>query len=467
MKEIYNYYGAKPEHEILGREAKKEATPRAEKARQMYFDTKSSVSVEFPYWYTRRWEELDGEVQIIKRAEALKEAFEHLTPAILPGELLVMRKANYLRGSFPMPWISEGFFLSKEDDLFIEIQNAGKASADEVTTIGQGGGNVTKSVGNVISIAGKFGLRKEEMPILIKIAKKWFNKSVDDIGHKYEQLVPGYSTKEEIMRAVICMFDSGYTLPQGREVINYYYPLRYGIEGIKNICKEKQAKAAGVPNMNRIYFYQAVHTMLEGLQTWILNYAKEAIFVSDLKTGKVLRSTYLPADKFGEGIAILNNKITQLTYKSMEGYIYDQHSFSQIKKFNYSFYTEGWGITTDEKDFIMSNGTDKIYVLDSAYYSLIKEITVCDNKEPIDSLNELEYVHGFIYSNIWMSNKIAQIDYKTGKVLGYLDLTAIIPKKYRNHHSDVLNGIAYNDENNSFLITGKHWEKIYEIKIED
>ncbi|MFH1250869.1 MAG: 4-hydroxyphenylacetate decarboxylase large subunit [bacterium] len=291
--EIYNYYGAKPEGGFLNREEKKSATPRVEIARQMYFDTKSSASVEFPYWYTRRWEELEGEVQIIRRAEALKSGFEHLTPAILPGELLAMRKANYLRGSYPMPWMSEGFFLSKEDDLFKEVQNAGKASADEVTTMGQGGGNVTKSVGSVISIAGKFGLRKEEMPILIKVAKKWFNKSVDDIGHKYEQLVPDYDTKEEIMRAVICMFDSGYTLPQGREVMNYYYPLQFGIEGIKDICKEKQAKAAGVPRMDRLYFYEAVHTMLGGLQTWILNYAKEAKFMASLENDAKQKDEYL------------------------------------------------------------------------------------------------------------------------------------------------------------------------------
>ena len=291
--EIYNYYGAKPEGEILNREIKKEATPRAEKERQMYFDTKSSASVEFPYWYTRRWEELEGEVQIIRRAEALKSGFEHLTPSVLPGELLAMRKANYLRGSYPMPWMSEGFFLLKEDDLFKEVQNAAKASADEVTTMGQGGGNVTKSIGNIISIAGKFGLRKEEMPILIRVAKKWFNKSVDDIGHKYEQFVPGYDTKEEIMRAVICMFDSGYTLPQGREVINYYYPLQFGIEGIKDICKEKQAKCAGVPGMDRLYFYKAVHTMLEGLQTWILNYAKEAKFMASLECVAEQKDEYL------------------------------------------------------------------------------------------------------------------------------------------------------------------------------
>ena len=182
-----------------------------------------------------------------------------------------------------MPWLSEAFFLAKEDELYKEAQKSGKVSAEEVTTMGKGGGNVTKSAGNIISIAGKFGLRKEEMPILIKTAKKWFNKSVDDVGHKYEQLVPGYSTKEEIMRAVICMFDSGYTLPQGREVMNYYYPLQFGIEGIKNICKEKQDQAAGYPEMNRLYFYKAVYIMLEGLQTWIMNYVKEARLMASLE----------------------------------------------------------------------------------------------------------------------------------------------------------------------------------------
>jgi len=291
--DIYNYYGSKPESWVQEREVKKTPMPRVEKARQMYFATKSSASVEFPYWYTRRWEELEGEVPIIRRAEALKSGFEHLTPAVLPGELLAMRKANYLRGSYPMPWLSEAFFLAKEDELYKEAQKAGKVSADEVTTMGQGGGNVTKSIGSVISIAGKFGLRKEEMPVLLKIAKKWFNKSVDDIGHRYEQFVPNYQTKEEIMRAVICMFDSGYTLPQGREVINYYYPLQYGIEGIKNICKEKQDQTAGYPGMDKLYFYKAVQIMLEGLQTWILNYAGEARFMASLEEDKTQKEEYL------------------------------------------------------------------------------------------------------------------------------------------------------------------------------
>lgn len=289
----YNYYGAQPQGEIQSREVKKSPSVRVDKARQLYFETKSSVSMEFPYWYTRRWEELEGEIPIVRRAEALKAGFEHITPAIFPGELLVMGKAHYLRGSYPMPWLSEAFFMAQEDEMYQDALQAGKISADEVTTMGQGGGNVTRSVGNVISIAGKFGLRKEEMPILLHIAQKWFNKSVDDVGHKYEQLVPGYKEKEEIMRAVICMFDSGYTLPQGREVMNYYYPLQYGIEGLKNICKEKLDQTAGHPDMDRLYFYRAVHIMLEGLQSWIKNHAKEAKLMASLEEDEKNRAEFL------------------------------------------------------------------------------------------------------------------------------------------------------------------------------
>jgi len=288
-----NYYGEKPDGEIQSREIKKTPSVRVENIRQLYFETKSSASVEFPYWYTRRWEELEGEIPIVRRAEALKAGFEHITPVIFPGELLVMGKAHYLRGSYPMPWLSEAFFMAQEDLIYKEALAAGKISADKVTTLGQGGGNVTQSAGNVVSIAGKFGIRKEEMPILIKIAKKWFKKSVDDVGHRYEQLVPGYHEKEEIMRAVICMFDSGYTLPQGREVINYYYPLQYGIEGLKNICREKIEQTAGRPSMDRIYFYKAIQIMLEGLQAWIKNHADEARLMASLETDKKNEAEYL------------------------------------------------------------------------------------------------------------------------------------------------------------------------------
>jgi 4-hydroxyphenylacetate decarboxylase large subunit len=274
--------GGEPPQETIDREVKREPSHRAKVLRELYYQTLSSATNEFPYWYTRKYMELDNEIPVVRRALALKCAFAHLTPTILPGELLVMGKVHYYRGSFPMPWLSEGYYMSKEDELYKAALEKGSSSADEVTKFGTGGGNVVKNFGNVVSIAGKFGIRQEEVPAMLQVARAWVGKSVDDLGHKYEQMVPGYEIKEAIMKSVICMFDSGYTLPQGREVINYYYPLQYGFNGLITMAKQKidqvagRADKDGLVGMNRLYNYEAVIHVLEGIQAWILNYANEA-----------------------------------------------------------------------------------------------------------------------------------------------------------------------------------------------
>ncbi len=273
--------GTAPEH-VVEREVQKQPGARASKLRDLYFQTLSSASSEFPYWYTRKYFDLEGEIPVVRRAAALKEAYSHLTPTIFPGELLVMGKAHYYRGSFPMPWLSEGYYMAREDELYQAALAKGSASADEVSEFGKGGGNVTESFGKVVSLAGKFGMRQEEIPVLLRISKQWVAKSVDDVGHKYEQMVPEYDVKEAIMRTLVCMFDSGYTLPQGREVINYYYPLQYGFDRLVQIATERKTAVAGradgdgLTGMNRLYNYEAVILVLEGIQKWILNYASEA-----------------------------------------------------------------------------------------------------------------------------------------------------------------------------------------------
>ncbi|WP_147820145.1 4-hydroxyphenylacetate decarboxylase large subunit [Salidesulfovibrio onnuriiensis] len=268
--------------EIVDREIVLEPHDRVKKLKNIFMKTLSSANNEFPYWYTREYMKLDSEIPVVRRAKALKRAFSNLTPVIYPGEKLVMHKAPFFRGSFPMPWLSEGFYVAKEDELYQDAMKRGSASADEHSKFGQGGGNVVASFGKVISIAGKFGMRQEEVPALIELSKMWVGKSVDDLGHKYEQMVPNYETKEKIMRNIVCMFDSGYTLPQGREVINYYYPLEYGFDGIIKIAREMKDKVAGradgdgMVGMNRLYNYEAVIHVVEGVQKWILNYAEEA-----------------------------------------------------------------------------------------------------------------------------------------------------------------------------------------------
>ncbi|MBN1197087.1 MAG: 4-hydroxyphenylacetate decarboxylase large subunit [Candidatus Aminicenantes bacterium] len=274
--------GGKAPEKIVDREVQWKPHPRVQKLKDIYMNTLSSANNEFSYWYTREYFMHDNEVPVVRRAMALKTAFSHLTPVIFPGELLTMRKAAFFRGSFPMPWLSEGFYMAKEDEFYQEALKRGSASVDEHSKFGQGGGNVTKSFDKVVSIAGKFGMRQEEIPVLLELAKMWYGKSVDDLGNKYEQMVPDYEVKEAIMRNIVCMFDSGFTLPQGREVINYYYPLEYGFDGIIEMAKELKDKVAGradgdgIIGMNRLYNYEAVILAVEGMQAWVNNYAKEA-----------------------------------------------------------------------------------------------------------------------------------------------------------------------------------------------
>ena len=289
--------GLAPE-EVVEREIQQAPGPRAQKLRELYYQTLSSATNEFPYWYTRQHMELDGEVPVVRRALALKCAFAHLTPMIYPGELIVMGKAQYYRGSFPMPWLSEGYYMDREDDLYQAALDRGSASADEVSRFGAGGGNVTHDFGNVVSIAGKFGIRQEEVPAMLQVARAWVGKSVDDLGHKYEQMAPGYEVKEAIMKAVVCMFDSGYTLPQGREVVNYYYPLQYGFDGLIEIARQAKGEVAGradgdgIKGMNRLYNYEAMIQVLEGVQAWILNYAREARRLERGEADPVQRQEY-------------------------------------------------------------------------------------------------------------------------------------------------------------------------------
>jgi len=306
---IHSQASGKAPETVVDREVKKEPCSRAKKLRDLYFQTLSSATNEFPYWYSRRYAELDGEIPVVRRAAALKEAFSHLTPAILPGELLVMGKAHYYRGSFPMPWLSEAYYMAKGDELYQSALAKGSSSVDELSRFGGGGGNVTESFGNVVSIAGKFGMRREEIPALLHIAKQWVGKSVDDLGHKYEQMVPDYATKEAIMRAIVCMFDSGYTLPQGREVVNYYYPLEYGFDALIQMARDKKAEVAGradgdgLVGMNRLYNYEAVVLILEGIQEWILNYAKEARRLAAFETEPEQKREYLQIAQRLEAVA--------------------------------------------------------------------------------------------------------------------------------------------------------------------
>lgn len=188
--------------------------------------------------------------------------------------------------------------------------------------------------------------------------------------------------------------------------------------------------------------------------------------VLNIKTGKPERSVALDSEYFGEGITILNNKVYQLTWKSKKGFIYAVDDFEKLGEFTYS--TQGWGLTNDGTHLIMSDGTDKIYYLDTTSFAVTKTISVTFDAKPVNMLNELEYVNGSIYVNIWQTNTIAKIDPGTGEIRGFLDLTALEAQaKIKNPNLDVLNGIAWYEPTQSLLVTGKYWPYIYALKLEE
>lgn len=183
----------------------------------------------------------------------------------------------------------------------------------------------------------------------------------------------------------------------------------------------------------------------------------------DLQTGKVLKIHKLPASYFGEGITIAAGKIIQLTLDSNVGFVYDADSFGLLRKFHYP--TKGWGLTWDGNNLIMSDGSARLYLLDAESFELRGRIEVRDGDTPIAGLNELEYVNGRIYANIWTTDRIVIISPQTGRVAGWLDLTGLLGIKDRLKPVNALNGIAYDAEQRRLFVTGKLWPKLFEIKL--
>jgi glutamine cyclotransferase len=182
------------------------------------------------------------------------------------------------------------------------------------------------------------------------------------------------------------------------------------------------------------------------------------------KNGKIFSSIKIDDRYFGEGITILNGKLYQLTYKTKVGFVYNVNTFKKEGEFTFAS-EEGWGLTNDGKYLIMSDGTSKINFINPDNFEVIKSIEVCDNRGIINNINELEYVDGVIYSNIWMSNTILKIDALTGKVLAYINMNELL-SSINSSTVDVLNGIAYNQKENTFYVTGKYWPKIFSVRFE-
>jgi len=191
---------------------------------------------------------------------------------------------------------------------------------------------------------------------------------------------------------------------------------------------------------------------------------RSLIGIIDLSTGKMDVKVEIDRKKyFGEGIVILNNKLYQLTYMNQLGFIYDLQTFEKIGQFNYAN-KQGWSLTTNGKEIIMSDGTDRLTYLDTASLKPIRTLAVTENGIPLEKLNELEYIKGFIYANVFTTGMIVKIEPSNGKVVGRLDFTSLeFEAKNKNPDADYLNGIAYDSATDKIYVTGKLWPNIYQI----
>lgn len=192
-------------------------------------------------------------------------------------------------------------------------------------------------------------------------------------------------------------------------------------------------------------------------------YGRSSLRKVVLETGEVTRIQPLESRYFGEGITIFGNHIIQLTWVARTGFVYDKERFERLRSFTYS--SEGWGITHDGRRLIVSDGTPTLYFRDPDTFEEVGRVEVRDNIGPVTRLNELEYVDGEIYANVWESDLIARIDPESGRVVGWIDLAGLMPGRERLGADAALNGIAYDGYGKRLFVTGKRWPKLFEIEV--
>jgi glutamine cyclotransferase len=183
-----------------------------------------------------------------------------------------------------------------------------------------------------------------------------------------------------------------------------------------------------------------------------------------LRTGDVQQQVALDPQYFGEGIAVIGNRIIQLTWQNGRAFVYDRETFERQQTFTYT--GEGWGLTWDGQRLIMSDGTDVLRFRDPDTFAEIGHVRVRDGDRPVPSLNELEYVDGVVYANVWPTERVARIDVATGQVTGWIDFRGLLTATERARGVDVLNGIAHDPATGHLLVTGKLWPWVFEVRLQ-
>ncbi len=224
----------------------------------------------------------------------------------------------------------------------------------------------------------------------------------------------------------------------------------YGYKVVRTYPHDRNAFTQGLEYRGG-YLYES--TGLEG---------RSSIRRVKLETGEVVEYTSIPSPLFGEGITVLNKLIVQLTWRHGMGFVYEQGTFKRLRQFQYS--GEGWGLTNDGRQIYMSDGTADLRVWETSNFKELRRIRVRDGASPVSLLNELEFVKGEIWANVWQTERIARISTSDGRVLGWIDLTGLLPAAEQSG-VDVMNGIAYDSMGDRVFVTGKLWPRVFEIKL--
>jgi len=246
---------------------------------------------------------------------------------------------------------------------------------------------------------------------------------------------------------------------QQRKINNTIYfmasepPVVYNYEIVNEFPHDKKAFTQGFEFHNG-FFYESTG-----------NYGKSSLRKVELKTGKVVQKIDIDKQYFAEGMTIFNNKIYQLTWKKNKGFVYDLETFKLEKTFNYQQSKEGWGLTHNNKKLIKTDGTERMWFLDPETLKEESYIETYTNSRKAENLNELEFVKGKIYANLWQKNSILIIDPISGAIEIIVNLKGLQSKAGQKGDDNVLNGIAYDEENDRLFVTGKKWDKVFEIKL--
>ena len=265
--------------------------------------------------------------------------------------------------------------------------------------------------------------------------------------------------------------------------------VRPGKRSVRLLCCSSVAALVVVlvilvtPSAPPVYTYEIVHTYPHDAQAFTQGlvyvdgqfyestglYGASSLRRVELETGNVLQERDLDAAYFAEGLALVDDRLIQLTWQSQVGFVYDRETFALLDQFNYA--SEGWGLAYDGEQLMMSDGTATLHFLDPTTLTETRSVQVHDGDTPVVRLNELEYVEGEVWANVWQTNRIARIAPRTGKVVGWIDLTGLLDAGTRQDGAatglteDVLNGIAYDAEGERIFVTGKLWPWLFEIKL--